>query len=343
MTIKFTGDRFESTLRVVTQCHSLDLALADRLGNVGIPIRSTIEVYGGKNVGKTTTVTSLAGMIGAKLGKNLTFLDWEGQSMETLEGILEAQKFFGSVNYMLNLATETSEDTLERFVEAIADDNQNVAIMDSIGAFRPTALLEGKIGDSNMGVFARETGQFVNKVTHISLRSGEPGVVFLTNHVHPTIGSMVQGQVTSGGEKKKYLAHVRIDLKRAYIANSAVNFGESYLLKGKVDSNRFGYSGREFYIFIIGGQGIHVGLTALWDCVIAGHATLSAKSIKDSVIVNMDGQSFGKMRSILKEKDNPEFFIPFINKLREEEVDEELVVEETEEEIEEPKKKRGKK
>lgn len=341
MTITFKGDQFEATNRVVTQCHSLDLALVDRLGNVGIPTRSTIEVYGGKNVGKTTTVTSLAGIIGAKLGKNITFLDWEGQSRETLEGILDAHNFFGSVNYMLNLATETSEDTLERFVEAIADDDQNVAIMDSIGAFRPTALLEGKIGDSNMGVFARETGQFVNKVTHIALRSGEPGVVFLTNHVHPTIGSMVQGQTTSGGEKKKYLAHIRIDLKRAYIANSAVNFGESYLLKGKVDSNRFGYSGKEFYLFIIGGQGIHIGLTALWDCVILGHATLSAKAIKDSVVVNMDGQSFGKMRSILKEKDNPEFFVPFIDRLREG-ADEETAEEDVEE-VEEPKKKKGKK
>ena len=67
----------------------------------------------------------------------------------------------------------------------------------------------------------------------------------------------------------------------------------------------------------MGGRGIHVGLTALWECVIAKHATLSAKSIKDSVVVNMDGQSYGKMRSILKEKD--EFFIPFINKLREDE------------------------
>jgi recombination protein RecA len=337
--ITFTGDQFESTSRVVTQCYSLDRALGDRLGNIGIPIRSTIEVYGGKNVGKTTTVTSLAGMIAAKLGKNLTFLDWEGQSRETLEGILEAQKFFGSVNYMLNKGDETSEDTLERFVEALTNDDQNVAIMDSIGAFRPTALLEGKIGDSNMGVFARETGQFVNKVTHISLRSSEPGVVFLTNHVHPTIGSMVQGQVTSGGEKKKYLAHVRIDLKRAYIGQSPVNFGESYLLKGKIDSNRFGYSGREFYIFIIGGQGIHIGLTALWDCVIAKHATLSAQAIKDSVVVNMDGQSYGRFRSILKEKDNPEFFVPFINRLREESVEDEQV----EEEVEEKTKKKSRK
>jgi len=338
--IKFTGDTFESTNRIVTGCHSLDMALADRLGNIGIPVRATIEVYGGKNVGKSTLCFSLMGVIAKRLQKNITILDWEGQSKETIEGVLEAQEFFGSVNYMLNKGSESSEDTLERFVENLTDDSQNVAMMDSIGAFRPTALMEGKIGDSNMGVFAREMGQFTNKVTHITLRSAEPGVVFLTNHVHPTIGSMVQGQTTSGGEKKKYLAHVRIDLKRAYIGNSPVNFGESYLLRGKIDSNRFGFSGREFYVFIVAGQGIHMGLTALWDCVIAGHAELSAKSIKDSVVVNMDGVSYGRFRSIFAQRDNKEFFTPFINRLRESDTVSEDDVEEVEDE---PKKKRGKK
>lgn len=340
MTITFTGDQFESTNRVITQCHSLDRALGDHLGNIGIPTKAIIEIYGGKNVGKSSTCFSLLGMIASKLQRNITILDWEGQSRETIEGVLETQKFYGSVKYLLNKGEETSEETLERFVDEFMDENQNIALMDSIGGFIPTAYVDGDIADSNMGVFAREVGRFTSKLNRVLLRSDEPGVVFLTNHVHPTIGSMVQGQTTSGGEKKKFLAHIRIDLKRAYIGNSAVNFGESYLLKGKVDSNRYGYSGREFYVFIIGGQGIHIGLTALWDCVIAKHATLSAQSIKDSVVVSMDGQSYGKFRTILKEKDNPEFFAPFINKLREDADGEEV---EDEPEEAKPVKKRAKK
>ena len=256
-----------------------------------------------------------------------------------MEGILEAQGFFGTVNYLLNKGDEVSEDTLERFVSELEDEDQNVGLMDSIGGFIPNAYSEGSIADSNMGVFAREIGRFTSKLNRVIPRSENPGVVFLTNHVHPTIGSMVQGQSTSGGETKKYLAHVRIDLKRAYIANSPVNFGESYLMRGHVDSNRFGYSLRDFYVFIIAGSGIHVGLTSLWDCVIAGHATLSAKSIKDSVGISMDGVSYGKMRGLLQNKDDVELFVPFINKLRENNV-----VEDVEEEVvEEAPKKRGKK
>lgn len=338
--ITFIGDEFSSTLRVPTMCHSLDWALADRLGNVGIPLKSIIEAYGGKNVGKTTFCTSLAGIIASHLQRDFTMLDWEGQSKETINGILEAHNFHGRVNYLLNKGDEASEDTLERFVTEMENEDQNVGLMDSIGGFIPNAYSEGSIADSNMGVFAREIGRFTAKLNRVIMRSDEPGIAFLTNHIHPSVGSMVQGQTTSGGETKKYLAHVRIDLKRSYIGNSPVDFGESYLLKGKVDSNRFGFSKREFHVFVIAGEGIHVGLSALWDCVIAKYATLSAQSIKDSVIVNMDGQSFGKMRTILKEKDNPEFFVPFINRLRE--VPEDDTVSEDEQE-EEPKKKRGKK
>lgn len=341
MPLEFIGDNFSSTNRILTQCHSLDYALGDALGNVGYPLGSVTEVYGAKGTGKTTWATSIMGIIAAKTHKNITLLDWEGQSRETIEGILTSQNFYGKVEYMLNLAKESPEDTLERFIAKITEDNWNVGLMDSLGAFTPMALLDGKIGDANMGVMAREIGQFTSKVVHFTRQADEPGAIFLTNHLHPKIGAMLSGQDTSGGEKKKFLAHIRIDLKRAYRGNSAIDFGESYLLKGHIDHNRFGFPKRDFYVFILGGQGVHIGLTALWDCVMAGHASLSAQSIKDSVVVSMDGQSFGKFRTIVKEKDNPEFFVPFINRLRE--VPGEEVVSEDDDQDEEEPKKKGKK
>jgi RecA/RadA recombinase len=337
LTITFTGDSFGSTDRILTACHSLDLALQDRKGNAGYPLKSVTEVYGAKGIGKTSFCTSMMGMIASKLQKDITLLDWEGQSRETIEGILGGQNFYGKVNYLLNLGSESPEDTLERFVENIQNESQNVGLMDSLGAFTPSALLEGKIGDANMGVMAREIGQFVSKVVHFARQADEPGAIFLTNHLHPKIGSLVTGQDTSGGEKKKFLAHIRIDLKRAYIGNSPVAFEDGYLLRGRIDNNRFGYDKREFYVFMMAGEGIHVGLTALWDCVLLGYAELSAKSIKDSVVISMEGTSYGKMRNIIKE--SPEFFAPFINRLREGNdsvSDDEDVVEET-------PKKRGKK
>jgi len=163
-------------------------------------------VYGGKGIGKTSWCVSMMGIIATKLGKNISLLDWEGQSKEAIEGILNAQGFTGEVNYLLNKGSESPEDTLERFVDSVSYDDWNVGLMDSLGAFTPNALLEGKIGDANMGVHAKETGQFTSKVVHFTRQAENPGAVFLTNHIHPKIGSMVSGQDTSGGEKKKYLA-----------------------------------------------------------------------------------------------------------------------------------------
>jgi RecA/RadA recombinase len=95
--ITFTGDSFGSTDRILTACHSLDLALQDRKGNTGYPLKSLSEVYGNKGVGKSTFCFSLMGMIASKLQKNIVILDWEGQSRETIEGVLERQNFMGSV------------------------------------------------------------------------------------------------------------------------------------------------------------------------------------------------------------------------------------------------------
>ena len=349
MSISFIGDTFESTNRVQTGCQSLDWSLADSLGSIGIPLKSTFEVYGGKNSGKTTFCLSLQGMIAKKLQKNITILDWEGQSKETIEGILSHQGFTGQVNYLLNKGSETSEETLERFCNDLLDDDWNVAMMDSIEGFRPTALMEGNIGDANMGVFARELGQFVNKLTHITLRSENPGITFLTNHFHPTIGGMVQGQDTPGGVRKKALCHVRINLKRAFFqtltqekqkkGGRTCDFGESWLINGKIDSNRFGFSQRNFYVFLVGGEGIHVGLTAMWECLRNEIATLSAASFAEGTKVSMDGVEFGKLGNIIKNRnEEPEMFVPFINALRSESV--ETPMDESEEvEDNEPKKK----
>jgi RecA/RadA recombinase len=348
MTIQFVGDTFESTNRIQTDCYSLDWSLADSLGNAGIPLKSTFEVYGNKNSGKTTFCLSLMGMIGKKSQKNITILDWEGQSKETIDGILSHQGFGGQVNYLLNKGSETSEETLERFCNDLLDDEWNVAMMDSIEGFRPTALMEGQIGDSNMGVFARELGQFVNKLTHITLRSETPGITFLTNHFHPTIGSMIQGQDTPGGVRKKALCHVRINLKRAFFqtltqekqkkGGRTCDFGESWLLNGKIDSNRFGFSQRSFYVFLVGGEGIHVGLTAMWECLRNEFAELSAASFAEGTKVSMDGIQFGKLGQIIKNRnEDSEMFVPFINRMRSESL--ETVVEE---EIEEDEPKKGK-
>lgn len=327
MTVTFSGDTFESTQRIVTQCYSLDRALADFKGNYGFPLKSIVEVYGNKGVGKSTFCFSLMAMMGRFLQRNVTILDWEGQSRDTIEGVMGAQGFYGNVEYISNRPDESSEETVERFLLAVKDENQNIGLVDSIGGFLPTAYLEGQVSDSSMGVFARETGRMVNKAKQLVISSPSPGTIFMTNHVHPKIGSFVGGNDTAGGVKKKYLSHVRLDVSR-YFGNKKspvsgfVSVEKGWLMKGKVDDNRYGFSKGEFVVWMMGGEGVHVGLTALFDCVLGGVAKLSAKAVKESCTVSLDGKSYGKLGYIIEHRhDDPDFFTPFHNALRENDIE----------------------
>jgi len=333
--VTFTGDTFSNTERVVTGCWSLDKALADFQNNYGFPLRSVVEVYGPKGVGKTTWCLSMMGLAAKQTKKNIVILDWEGQSRETIEAALSYSGFYGNVEYVTS-KDEASEETVERFLLSLRNEDQNVGLLDSIGGFVPTAYLEGEIGDSSMGVFARETGRMVGKINLILRRSESAGIVFMTNHEHPKIGSFVGGSDTAGGVRKKYLSHVRIQLSR-YFGNKSsrvsgfVSFGGGWLLKGRTDDNRYGFSKREFVVWMMGGEGIHVGMTALFDCVLLGIAKLSAKAVKESNTVSLDGKTYGKLGRILESRnEDAEFFVPFQNALRE--TESEFVDDESEEE-----------
>lgn len=70
-----------------------------------------------------------------------------------------------------------------------------------------------------------------------------------------------------------------------------------------------GFAMRDFYVFMVAGEGLHKGLSALFDCLIYEHAELS-RTIK------MDGENYGNLKSFIDNRDDPELFIPFQNKLK---------------------------
>lgn len=341
MSITFTGDSLSSTERLVTGLHSLDLALSDEQGNLGYPYRSLSEVYGPKSIGKTTFCLSLGGRLATAKHKNFSILDLEIQNRETIERVLGNSGFDGEVFYIMNNGNETPEETLGRFTDRMHEKNPDVAVVDSLGAFYPNATLEGEIGDRNVGQKAFEIGQFSFRLIRaLSICGENPNAIFMTNHQHPTFGSMIAGTETSGGVTKKFLSHVRIDLKRFFLDKSVVDFGESRLIKGRIDNNRFGYSHREFQVYLVDGEGIHLGLSAMWDCIVAGYAELSSKKPTDGTTVSMDGQSFGKLGILVRDRNSePQKFVPFINKLKEMSLTQSQLEEDEEEEDEKPKKK----
>jgi len=330
--ITFGGDILSSTERVQTKSWSLNQALRDVLGNSGWPLRSLAEIYGPKGIGKTSFSLDILGTVAQAQDKGVSILDFEIQENSTVQGILENTGFDGEVTFVRNQGSERPEETVERFCDRMygldkkAYANPDVGLMDSIGAFRPMAELEGKIGDANMGIKAREMGQISSRFIRSLQLSQNPGTIFMTNHEHPnmSIGFNLP-PITSGGETKKYLSQIRIRLSDAYIKKGTIKTAKfegnikldgMWLMEGKVNENRFGISDQKFWAWMVGGEGIHSGLTSIIECLIYGYAEASAAKLSESTTISLDGKSYGKLGKIIRDRKDDELFVPFQNSLR---------------------------
>lgn len=297
MPIKIIGN-IQKIKRVQTGLYSFDKSFENVKGATGFPIGTSTEISGPTGCGKSTLVFGLSGLIAKENKTNIALADFEGFDPDFMVTILENSGFDGNV-YVVQ--EDSDEKTLDDFIEHLKND-AFVGILDSIGAISPIAEAEGNLGEANMGKRAKLMAQFSRR-TQKQLRDDRTRTVFMINHVHPNIGGF--GSVTPGGETTKYLTAIRIRIKRKEDFDD-----QSYVLEGTVTKNRFGYKDRKFHIFMLAGTGIHVGLTALWDCLMLDLAE-RAKNIK------MDGQSYGFLGRLVKEahEGNNEPFEPFIKKL----------------------------
>jgi RecA/RadA recombinase len=329
--IKFVGDIPSSTERIKTGFYSLDHAVADVSNNIGWPLRSLVEVYGPKGVGKSSFCFMMLGILAKVKNKKIDILDFEIQDRETVENILSCAGYDGEVNYLLTKPKETPEETLERFTALMFTKNPNMGLVDSLGGFVPSSELDGSIGDRNIGDKPLKLGQFTGRLITAMSQAESPSSIFMTNHVHPTIGGMVAGSVTGGGERKKYLSHIRLNLKRAFVGKSTLDFGETWLMQGHVDDNRYGKRRTDFYMFMVGGEGAHLGLTSVFENLVYGYAISSSQSIKETSTVTLDGKSYGKIGYMIEHRDDADLFKDFQNRLLASEVTSSQT-EETEEE-----------
>lgn len=334
MSITFIGDVIPETERLITGFHSLDKALGNKATNsLGFPLKTLVEVFGPNGIGKTTFVLSMGGMIANHLGGKIALADFEGQSRDTLVNALEMGGFLGELDMLTTAKTSAHYEMLDNMLAEFKNPDCNVALVDSIGAFMPPGEEEGSVVDANMGQRPRIIGNWTRKIVNILSRP-QPKICMYISHQHSNIGFV--GTHTSGGETKAFLNAVQISLKRKD------SYETGWLLEGKVTKNRYGKAGEFFYVFCIGGQGIHRGLSAVFDCVSAGKAEIERN------VVRMDGQSYGKVARMIETHQDTEQFAPFINALQDDEE-----IEQTEKglvsaadlvaKMEEPKKKGRKK
>lgn len=285
---------------------SLDIACSrvDRRAGVvqlGIPTRVGIHLYANTKVGKSHCALSLGSILSEKLRRSLVFAPIDTFDLESAEVIVNAA---GLTREPAVVLEDTDEATVEALRKSFDRDRFAVGILDSVMAISPIAEQEGKAGDANMGRRAKLTSTWVKQMFHTIKTSKEEKIFFAINHLYNNLGT--PGTYTPGGKALVGFTSLHIKLQRAYpkIEN---NLG--WLVEGVVEQANFIPHGRMFNLYVIGGYGIHRGLTAVFDCLMFG---LAEKNKQGFVVC---GDYKARLSALMDHPEDNEMFEPFIQAL----------------------------
>ena len=312
MTIKIEGDAPE-VVRIKTGLWSFDRAVGNpRTGEVGLPARSLVELFGHVHCGKSTLAYYLSGCGNPK--GTVVLADVEGVDREFLISAAGQSGFGGTIRIVPEMEKKKprpQEEMLMELADSLWEESVTSGIFDSVSSFAPRAEKEGEIGERFVGNRAFAIAQFSRRATQALRESEIPKNVYVINHQYQIIGGM--GYVTAGGKVLEALKGVSIRIWRSASPGDKINHElDHFVAMGKINKLRFGGKGREFRVCLLAGQGVHRGLTAMFDCVEAGRAERTKQGY-----IKIGDKSVGRIGELIAaaEGDKDKTFEPFIEAL----------------------------
>lgn len=303
--------------RILTGCVSLDRAVAGTNFKQeplpGLPMRCGYHVWSKESgVGKTTLTLSLIGMIATALNKDIAVCPIDTFDAGNLEAILNYTGMNSSVDVVLS--PKGHSDSVNQLNDTLAKKGICASMLDSAYSVMSTAVEEGEVEDANMGKDAKLVSTYVRQAKGVIDAAKEDKAFFVTNMSFVSIGG-ARGfgpppYVPARGRTLMGLTSIHINLSQAYVGNKVVRFDAGRLLSGRIEKNNFGPTLREFKVFTIGGIGIHRGLTAVYDCLDYGLATINRGK------VNVFGEDIASTQEMLDDYNNQDLFTPFFKALK---------------------------
>jgi len=200
------GESFKSAVEVIsTGILPLDVAL----GIGGLPKGRIVEIFGPEGSGKTT-VALHAVAEAQKAGGIAAFIDAEHALDPRLASTLGVD-----VQSLYIAQPDSGEQALYVLDTLVRSSAVDIVVVDSVAALTPQAEIDGKIGDSQVGLQARLMSYALRRLTSAISKSN--CVVVFINQLRAKISTgYSQGpqETTTGGRALKFYSSVRIEVKR---------------------------------------------------------------------------------------------------------------------------------
>jgi len=248
------GDGGVSSVEVIpTGILPLDIAL----GTGGLPRGRIIEIFGPEGSGKTTLALHPVAEA-QKLGGVAAFIDAEhalDPSLAISVGVDTKSLFISQ--------PDSGEQALYILDSLVRSGAVDILVVDSVAALTPQAEIDGKIGETQVGLQARLMSYALRRLA-ASISRSKCVVVFI-NQLRAQIGMSGYGgpqETTTGGRALKFYSSVRIEVRRG----KSITKGDSIIgheLWIKVVKNKQAPPFRVAHASLIYGRGIPKAMAIL--------------------------------------------------------------------------------
>ena len=197
----------EETRQPIEVIPTGSVALDVALGIGGLPRGRVVEIYGPESSGKTTVALHVIANAQAA-GGICAFIDAE----HALDPDYAA-KLGVNTDELLVSQPDNGEQALEIADTLVRSGALALIVIDSVAALTPRAEIEGAMGDSHVGLQARQMSQALRKKTGALSTAGTTAIFI--NQLREKIGVMFGSpETTTGGRALKFYSSVRLDVRR---------------------------------------------------------------------------------------------------------------------------------